>query len=50
MEDKGIKRKESNWKEDLEELVEEFKPDLLAVSSTEDMGTWNANTFSFRGI
>ena len=37
MEDKGIKRKESNWKEDLEELVEEFKPDLLAVSSTEDM-------------
>ena len=37
MEEKGIKRKETNWKQDLDELVKKFKPNLLAISSTEDM-------------
>ena len=37
MEAKGIKRKTSDWKKDLHDQVKKFKPDLLAISSTEDM-------------
>ena len=37
MEEKGIRLKNSDWKIDLKKQVEEFKPDLLAISSTEDM-------------
>ncbi len=37
MEEKGIKKKETNWKEDLHLQIDKFKPNLLAISSTEDM-------------
>ena len=37
MKKKGLRIKDSNWKTDLKKLVEEYKPDLLAISSTEDM-------------
>jgi len=37
METKGIRLKNSDWKNDLNKQVAEFKPDLIAVSSTEDM-------------
>ena len=37
MEEKGIRLKNSDWKIDLKKKVEDFKPDLLAISSTEDM-------------
>ena len=37
METKGIRLKNSYWKNDLNKQVEEFKPDLIAISSTEDM-------------
>ena len=34
---RGIRMKTSNWREDLSTQVERFLPDLIAVSSTEDM-------------
>ncbi len=37
MEEKGIRRKTSDWKKDLREQIDTFAPDLLAISSTEDM-------------
>ena len=37
MESKGIRLKTSDWKIDLKKQVESFKPDLIAISSTEDM-------------
>jgi len=37
MSKKNLRIKDSNWKVDLHKKVEEFKPDLLALSSTEDM-------------
>ena len=37
MESKGIRLKNSNWKEDIKNKVNKFKPDLIAISSTEDM-------------
>ena len=37
MEEKGIRLKTSDWKKDLQKQVNDFKPDLFAVSSTEDM-------------
>ena len=37
MEDKGIRLKNTDWKEDLQNMVDEFKPNLIAISSTEDM-------------
>ena len=37
MEEKGIKKKNSDWKKDLNDQIDSFKPDLLAISSTEDM-------------
>jgi anaerobic magnesium-protoporphyrin IX monomethyl ester cyclase len=37
MEEKGIQKKSSDWKIDLHNQIKSFKPDLLAISSTEDM-------------
>ena len=37
MEEKGIRLKSEDWKEDFLEQLNKFKPDLLAISSTEDM-------------
>ena len=37
MEDKGIRLKTSDWKIDLQKQIDDFKPNLLAISSTEDM-------------
>ena len=37
MEEKGIRLKTSDWKIDLHKQIKEFKPDLIAISSTEDM-------------
>ena len=37
METKGIRLKNSDWKNDLAKQIEDFKPDLIAISSTEDM-------------
>ena len=37
MDEKGIRLKTSDWKKDLKNQVDEFKPDLIAISSTEDM-------------
>ena len=34
---RGIRLKTSVWKDDLKEQIERFKPDLLALSCTEDM-------------
>ena len=36
---RGIRRKTTDWREDLREQVRRFNPDLIAISSTEDM--WN---------
>ena len=37
MEKRNMRIKNSNWRDDLHKQVEEFKPDLLALSATEDM-------------
>ena len=37
MEKKNLRLKDSNWKDDLHNKINEFKPDLLALSCTEDM-------------
>ena len=37
MEKKNLRLKDANWKDDLHKKVKIFKPDLLALSSTEDM-------------
>ena len=37
METKGIRLKNSDWKNDLAKQVEGFKTNLIAISSTEDM-------------
>ena len=37
MEEKGIRLSTTDWKKDLHEKVNKFKPDLIAISSTEDM-------------
>ena len=37
MEDKGIRLKSEDWKIDFQNKLENFKPDLFAISSTEDM-------------
>ena len=34
---RGIRLKNSNWKKDLDKQVKRFNPDLIAMSSTEDM-------------
>ena len=37
MEEKGIRLKTEDWKLDFNEKINEYKPDLIAISSTEDM-------------
>jgi anaerobic magnesium-protoporphyrin IX monomethyl ester cyclase len=37
MNEKGIRLKNEDWKIDLNKKISEFKPELLAISSTEDM-------------
>jgi len=37
MEEKGIRLKNTDWKKDIKDKVENFKPDLIGISSTEDM-------------
>ena len=37
MEERGIKQKTSDWRKDLHDQVKKFKPNLIAISSTEDM-------------
>ena len=37
MEAKGIRLKTTAWKDDLTKQVEKFQPDLIALSTTEDM-------------
>ena len=37
MKERGIRLKTSDWKADLKKQVNDFKPDLFAISSTEDM-------------
>ena len=37
MEERGLRLKTSDWKFDLKKQVNDFKPDLFAISSTEDM-------------
>ncbi len=37
MEEKGIRLSTTDWKKDIQKKVNEFKPDLIAISSTEDM-------------
>ena len=46
--EKGIKRKTSNWSVDLEKQVHSFKPDLIAISSTEDM--WELGIYFLESI
>ena len=47
MEDKGIRLKTEDWKLDFHKKINSFKPDLLAISSTEDM--WIRNESFRRG-
>ncbi|SVD06660.1 uncharacterized protein METZ01_LOCUS359514, partial [marine metagenome] len=44
----GIRRKETNWLDDIRIKVEEFSPDLIAISSTEDM--WELGMILLEGI
>ena len=37
MKKRDIRLKDSNWKDDVKVQIEKFKPDLLALSCTEDM-------------
>lgn len=37
MDGRGIKLRTSDWRQDLHEQVSRFQPDLIAISSTEDM-------------
>ena len=37
MDKKGLRIKDTSWKKDLKELVEDYKPDIFILSSTEDM-------------
>ena len=37
MEKKGLRMKDTSWKDDLKKLVNEYKPDIFIMSSTEDM-------------
>jgi anaerobic magnesium-protoporphyrin IX monomethyl ester cyclase len=37
MESKGIRLKNTDWKKDIKNKTNKFKPDLIAISSTEDM-------------
>ena len=35
--DRGIRMKASDWRDDIRAQINEFRPDLIAISSTEDM-------------
>ena len=35
--EKGIRMKDTDWREDIKEKVKSFQPDLIALSTTEDM-------------
>ena len=48
MEDRGIKLRFSDWREDLRAQVRRFSPDLIAISSTEDM--WELGLFLLEAI
>jgi anaerobic magnesium-protoporphyrin IX monomethyl ester cyclase len=37
MKEKGIRLKSSDWKKDLDDLIKDYNPQLLALSTTEDM-------------
>ena len=37
IEKKGMRIKDTNWKKDLQKQIQNFKPNLIAISSTEDM-------------
>ena len=37
MEKRGLRIKDNNWKDDLKKLVNEYRPDIFILSSTEDM-------------
>ena len=37
MEERGIRLKTTAWKDDLKKQIERYQPDLLALSTTEDM-------------
>ena len=37
MEKKGLRVKDSSWRDDVKKLVNEYKPDIFILSSTEDM-------------
>ncbi len=48
MESRGIKRRTTHWRDDLRSQVSDFKPDLIAMSTTEDM--WNLGGMLLDGI
>ena len=37
MQKKGIQKKESDWRSDLDDIIKDYEPQLIALSSTEDM-------------
>ena len=37
LESRGIKRKTTSWKDDIKKRIIHFRPDLIAISATEDM-------------
>lgn len=44
----GIRRKETYWLDDIRTKVQDFQPDLIAISSTEDM--WQLGLLLLEGI
>ena len=46
--ERGIRRKQTHWRDDIREKVETFQPDLLVVSSTEDM--WELGMMLLEGV
>ncbi|MDC0065524.1 radical SAM protein [Verrucomicrobia bacterium] len=46
--ERGIRRKQTHWRDDIREKVNSFQPDLLCVSSTEDM--WELGMMLLEGI
>ena len=46
--EKGIKMKTTSWIDDLQNEVDDFEPDLVAMSTTEDM--WNLGIFLLDAI
>lgn len=48
MESHGIKRRTTNWHDDIRRQIEAFQPDLIAISSTEDM--WELGIKLLEGV